>query len=81
TLAPDQQVTLTIATGKSVVPNLKGMSVEEANSAAGSSGFSISVERQVTSSAAPGTVFGQDPDYGAIANRSTAIKVLVAVAP
>lgn len=81
TLTPDQQVTLTIATGKSVVPNLKGMSVEEANSAAGSSGFSISVERQVTSSAAPGTVFDQDPDYGAIANRSTAIKVLVAVAP
>ena len=80
-LTPDQQVTLTIATGKSVVPNLKGMSVEEANSAAGSSGFSISVERQVTSSAAPGTVFDQDPDYGAIANRSTAIKVLVAVAP
>ena len=80
-LTPDQQVTLTIATGKSVVPNLKGMSVEEANSAAESSGFSISVERERTSSAAPGTVFSQDPDYGAIANRSTAIKVLVAVAP
>ncbi|MSS44832.1 Stk1 family PASTA domain-containing Ser/Thr kinase [Cutibacterium sp. WCA-380-WT-3A] len=80
-LTPDQQVTLTIATGKSVVPNLKGMSVEEANSAAGSSGFSISVERQMTSTAAPGTVFGQDPDYGAIADRSTAIKVFVAVTP
>ena len=80
-LTPDQQVTLTIATGKSVVPNLKGMSVDEANSAAGSSGFSISVERQTTSSAAPDTVFGQDPDYGAVADRSTAIKVLVAVAP
>ena len=80
-LTPEQQVTLTIATGKSVVPNLKGMSVEEANAAASSSGFSISVERQTTSSAAPGTVFSQDPDYGATAKRSTAIKVLVAVEP
>lgn len=80
-LTPEQQVTLTIATGKSIVPNLKGMSVEEANAAASSNGFSISVERQTTSSAAPGTVFGQDPDYGATAKRSTAIRVLVAVAP
>ena len=80
-LTPEQQVTLTVATGKSVVPNLKGMSVEEANAAASSSGFSISVERQTTSSAAPGTVFSQDPDYGATAKRSTAIKVLVAVEP
>lgn len=80
-LTPEQQVTLTVATGKSVVPNLKGMSVEEANDAASSSGFSISVERQTTSSAAPGTVFGQDPDYGATAKRSTAIRVLVAVEP
>ena len=80
-LTPEQQVTLTVATGKSVVPNLKGMSVEEAYAAASSNGFSISVERQTTSSAAPGTVFGQDPDYGATAKRSTAIRVLVAVAP
>ena len=80
-LTPEQQVTLTIATGKSIVPNLKGMSVEEANAAGSSNGFSISVERQTTSSAAPGTVFGQDPDYGATAKRSTAIRVLVAVAP
>ncbi|MEH1477799.1 Stk1 family PASTA domain-containing Ser/Thr kinase [Cutibacterium avidum] len=80
-LTPEQQVTLTIATGKSIVPNLKGMSVEEAYAAASSNGFSISVERQTTSSAAPGTVFSQDPDYGATAKRSTAIKVLVAVKP
>ena len=80
-LTPEQQVTLTVATGKSVVPNLKGMSVEEAYAAASSNGFSISVERQTTSSAAPGTVFSQDPDYGATAKRSTAIKVLVAVKP
>ncbi|BDY01393.1 Stk1 family PASTA domain-containing Ser/Thr kinase [Cutibacterium avidum] len=80
-LTPEQQVTLTVATGKSVVPNLKGMSVKEAYAAASSNGFSISVERQTTSSAAPGTVFSQDPDYGATAKRSTAIKVLVAVKP
>ncbi|WCC80107.1 Stk1 family PASTA domain-containing Ser/Thr kinase [Cutibacterium equinum] len=80
-LTPDQQVTLTIATGNSIVPNLKGMSIDEANSAASSSGFSISVERQTTTSATPGTIFRQEPDYGAVAKRSTAIKVVVAEAP
>ncbi|MDO4412688.1 Stk1 family PASTA domain-containing Ser/Thr kinase [Cutibacterium sp.] len=80
-LTAEQQVTLTIATGKSVVPNLQGMSVQEANDAASSSGFSISVERRETSSATPDTVFSQNPGYGATATRSTAIKVVVAVAP
>jgi serine/threonine-protein kinase len=77
-----QQVTVTYATGKSTVPDVRGSSRSGAETQLRQAGFTkFSVSSQV-SSQPEGTVISQSPDGGSVSSRGTTIKlVLAAPAP
>ncbi|MGD7732178.1 Stk1 family PASTA domain-containing Ser/Thr kinase [Propionibacteriaceae bacterium G57] len=75
------EVTITVATGTSVVPNLRGKTAADAEALARQSGFTITVVETPTSQARPGEVFDQTPGDGVVADRTKPIQVEVAVAP
>ena len=81
--APDQAITVRIATGKSAVPDFSGMNVERARTTASAAGFKTKVtvmEKESTEQAA-GTVFAQDPEAGtALERKSGKITITVAKA-
>ncbi|WP_203567786.1 Stk1 family PASTA domain-containing Ser/Thr kinase [Aestuariimicrobium ganziense] len=79
-LAKGQTVTITVATGKSAVPNLRGLTVERATQIAKNAGFTIKVTEQ-TSSQEAGKVFNQTPNDGQVVDRKTVIEVFVATQP
>ncbi|SEP84123.1 serine/threonine protein kinase [Microlunatus flavus] len=72
------KVTVTYATGKSAVPDVRGSSRAGAERTLKEAGFTkVSVSSQV-SSQPEGTVVSQSPDGGSEASRSTTIKLVVA---
>ena len=79
-VAPDQAITLTIATGNSAVPDLTGKTPEDATRLAEQSGFRLSVVEQETSEQPAGRVFDQDYAAGTSLARGTTIQVSVATA-
>ncbi|MGD8214887.1 Stk1 family PASTA domain-containing Ser/Thr kinase [Aestuariimicrobium sp. Y1814] len=74
------EVTITIATGMSLVPNLNGKTAAEAEALARQSGFTITIESE-ESTQTPGQVFRQTPGDGIAADRTQPIVVVIAVAP
>jgi len=75
----DTEVTLTYATGKSIVPTLTQRTYDAAKSDAAGAGFQVSkVEKESTSPA--GLVISQSPEAGTRASRDTVIKLTVAKA-
>ncbi|MBK7822432.1 MAG: Stk1 family PASTA domain-containing Ser/Thr kinase [Tessaracoccus sp.] len=81
TVSPDTRITLTVATGKSVVPRFTGMTEAEAAAEATRAGFGMpTFEEEETTAQAPGIIFGQDPTRNAVADRSDKITLKVAKA-
>ncbi|HMQ65787.1 MAG TPA: Stk1 family PASTA domain-containing Ser/Thr kinase [Arachnia sp.] len=77
----DEQIVLTVATGKSVVPELVGLPLAQAGTLAGRYGFELDTPREEETDAhAPGTVFDQDPVPNEVKDRSTKIKITIAKA-
>ncbi|HNV11247.1 MAG TPA: Stk1 family PASTA domain-containing Ser/Thr kinase [Propionibacteriaceae bacterium] len=77
---PTTPVTIYLATGRSVVPNLQGFTVEEATQKAKEAGFIIDV-KQAESTNTPNLIFRQAPSPGNVELRSVPIVVTVAKAP
>jgi serine/threonine protein kinase len=75
------KVTLTIATGESEVPRLKGMTVEAAQQEADDNGFEIKVVNREDANATPDTIVDQDPEAGSMLPRGETITVYKAVMP
>ncbi|RMB61718.1 Stk1 family PASTA domain-containing Ser/Thr kinase [Tessaracoccus antarcticus] len=82
-VAPETVVKLTIATGKSIVPQLIGFSEDEAADLAKQSGFTkvLDVKEVETDEQPPGKVFDQFPRSGSALDRADTIEVRIAVAP
>ncbi|WP_245988160.1 Stk1 family PASTA domain-containing Ser/Thr kinase [[Pseudopropionibacterium] massiliense] len=81
--APDQEITVRIATGKSAVPDFSGMTADEARAAATEKGFRnrVSVVEKESTAQAAGKVFEQDPEEGtALERKSGKITVTIAKA-
>ena len=78
---PTTTITLTIATGKSIVPDLVGRTEDEAKDLAKKAGFNqVFDEVKVESDEAPGTVVGQFPTAGRPMDRTDSIEVQIAKA-
>lgn len=80
TLTVDTQITVYYASGKSTVPNFRGMTEDEAKAAADNSGFTVRfVEQDSTETA--GLVFKQDPPMGSVISRTSKITLYIATTP
>ncbi|MFV0428723.1 MAG: Stk1 family PASTA domain-containing Ser/Thr kinase [Arachnia sp.] len=79
-IAPGGEVKLTIATGRSIVPNLSGMTEDEAKDTAGRAGFELDITTEETADHPEGKVFQQDPQNGDALDREEPIKVTIAAA-
>jgi serine/threonine-protein kinase len=78
----DTSVTVYYATGKSDVPNLRGLTEADAKAAAKQAGFTnVKFVPVVTTEAPEGQVFKQDPVMGTSLPRTSRITLSVAVAP
>ncbi|AQP51100.1 Stk1 family PASTA domain-containing Ser/Thr kinase [Tessaracoccus flavescens] len=80
TASADTEITLTVATGNSVVPELTGIPAAAATERARNAGFQVTVEEKVVLGAQPGQVTDQNPKAGATAPRSEPITITVAKA-
>ncbi len=76
----DTEIVITVATGKTPVPNLNGLTLDDARELAGKFGFSLEAHYE-DSTNPPGKIFKQDPKVGTIELRSTPIIVKVAQTP
>ena len=75
------EIVVYYAVGKSIVPNMRGISEQEARDLAAASGFKkIKVITQ-ESTATPGTIVDQTPGAGSSVKRTTTITLVKAVAP
>ena len=81
TAAPTDEIVLVVATGNSVVPSLRTLTLEEAQAVAQRAGFKLDAREEETDVSQPGLVFDQDPQPGAVASRTDEISVIVAIAP
>lgn len=81
-VAADQAIVLTIATGKSEVPDLTGKTSDEAQRLAKERGFEVKVteQEQKDSSQQVGRVFAQDPKAGSALSRGSSITITVVTA-
>ena len=79
--APDQAITVRIATGKSAVPDFSGMTAEQARSLASEKGFKnkVNVVEKESTEQAAGKVFAQDPEDGTALDRKSG-KITVTIA-
>ena len=77
-VAFDTPITLTVATGKSVVPSLTGMNEAAARQRAENAGFTIKVKLVQTGDQAPGLVFEQSVPENTVIERGTQIEVSIA---
>ncbi len=76
---PEGLVTITIATGNSIVPTLTDATEDGVKDLAKAAGFdSIDIKTEETNEAEPGIVFRQDPEAGTPFARSDTITVYVA---
>lgn len=78
---PDTVVTLVLATGKSIVPNLVGKTPAEAVTAAKAAGFTVLPETVETTEHKEGEIFKQSVKDGTAALRADTIIVYVAKKP
>ncbi len=80
---PAELVTIFIATGQSIVPQLIGETQEAAEDIARQAGFNelLDVEQVETDEQPPGEVFDQTPPGGVPAPRTDRLRVSIAVAP
>ena len=81
TVPPDQQIVLTVATGRSLVPVLTERTASAAQREAEAAGFRVEVTEEETTEVSPGVVFDQDQTAGTALDRGTVINIRVAVAP
>ena len=79
--APDQAITVRIATGKSAVPDFSGMTAEQARSLASEKGFKnkVNVVEKESTEQAAGKVFAQDPEDGTALDRKSG-KITITIA-
>ena len=79
--APDQAITVRIATGKSAVPDFTGMTADQVRSTASERGFKnkVSVVEKESTAQAAGKVFAQDPEEGTALDRKSG-KITVTIA-
>lgn len=77
----DQSITLTVATGRSLVPPLTFMPLSEAQNRAEDAGFVLTVNEVETDEQIAGHVFSQTPEEGEPMVRGESIAVDVAIAP
>ncbi|AQP45560.1 Stk1 family PASTA domain-containing Ser/Thr kinase [Tessaracoccus flavus] len=80
-VSPDTVIELTVATGQSLVPILRNLTLEEAYKAAEDRGFRLRPVEEENQYASPGTIFDQDPAVNTPLDRGSEISVKVAVAP
>jgi eukaryotic-like serine/threonine-protein kinase len=76
-------VTLLVSKGKAkvTVPNVNGLDSSTAQGELRQAGLDVTLVEQVSSSADPGTVLGQDPGAGASVPRGTVVHLTVAKRP
>ncbi len=77
----DTPITVYFATGKSEVPNFRGMTKSEAQKAASDAGFTNVVFAYQESEETPGEVFQQSVPLGTVVSRSSKITLTIATAP
>ncbi|WP_422934830.1 Stk1 family PASTA domain-containing Ser/Thr kinase [Sinomonas sp. P47F7] len=75
------QVTLTISTGKVVVPDLRGRSADDAKAALAALGLAAQVNQVVSTSAQPGTVTDQSVAANGLIDQGGTVTLSVAQAP
>ena len=80
-VAPDSLIRLTVATGRSIVPDLLDMTADEAGDVADKAGFKIDVEEQESDKHTEGLIFDQRPEPTQLLERTVRIKVIVAIEP
>jgi serine/threonine-protein kinase len=78
-LAAHQAVTIVVASGKTQVPDVRGMDQQTAIDTLGAAGFAIGI-RQAASSVSPGTVLNQSP-VNVLAVRGSDVIIDVAYDP
>ena len=81
TVATSSDITLTVATGKSEVPDLTGMLEDRASRTAESAGFRTKVVEKEDEFNAAGTVIEQDVEAGSQLERGSTIEIVVAKEP
>ncbi len=82
TVALDDKIVLTYATGESEVPSLIGRTPAQAQSDATTAGFSkVKIVEQESTTQTAGVVFKQNPKAGSRESRSKELTITVAVAP
>jgi len=81
TVALDDKITVTYATGKSEVPNFDGLPRQRAIEVADEAGFDEPTFKEKTSDAPEGTVIAQNPKAGEKVDRDTKISLTLAEAP
>lgn len=77
-VAPDQEITVKIATGQSMVPTLRGLTLAEAQAEAQEAGFEVEEVYQETNEQQAGLVFDQSPTPNQAEDRSTKIRITIA---
>ncbi len=77
----ESEITLTLATGTSEVPNFMGKTKDRAEQQAAERGFTLTIRYAESSAGTPGTVIAQNPSDGNLAPRSTPIEVTIATEP
>jgi len=78
TIAVDTAITVYYATGKSTVPNFRGMTQSQAQAAANQAGFNVTFQ-SVPSDETVGQVFKQSIPFDTVASRTTKITLSIAV--
>ncbi|MGW5880032.1 Stk1 family PASTA domain-containing Ser/Thr kinase [Nocardiopsis terrae] len=80
---PSEEITLIISSGPDQVgvPDLQGMTREQAQSALDQAGLTAQFQEQETADAPEDTVIGQSPAAGQNVNPDTTVTVTIAVAP
>ena len=78
---PGTTVDITVSSAEVEVPDVSGLSQSEAETRLRNAGFEVQVDTQVTGDVPAGTVFGQEPDAGALLGQGETVLILVAEAP
>jgi serine/threonine-protein kinase len=78
TVAADSEITLTVATGKSQVPNLMGKQADAAEQDAENAGFHTQVKTVIDNDNPEGIVVSQSYSEGTLVERGTTIVISVA---
>ena len=82
TTVPDgSTVDLEVASGSNEVPEVEGLSREEARSLLEEAGFSVEEQERETADADPGEVVRQSPRGGATARLESTVTIVVATEP